>query len=151
MASKTAIIKQIRNEGWYIQLVEEAKALLGEAVKSVRKETIRWKWLLGNLLYEQRDKGITDIMSVVAKDIGISERECWRCYRFREVFPNLLDDYGEVKTELFPEGENMSWNKIVNKYNLLTSGNPCQHDWQPAWRCRKCKTITINNPNVPEN
>jgi len=145
MASKKEIIRQIRNEGWYKALIEECKALLTERVWIVRQEVIYSKWLLGDLLYEYRDKKITNLLTYVSKDIGVSERECWRCYRFKEKFPELFNKSGEINSKLLPEeGKNISWNKIVNKYNLLSGGNPCQHDLEQVWRCKKCKTIIKN-------
>ena len=110
------LAKNLGQEEWYQALVEECRAIIVETVFTSRIELIRGKWLLGDRLWQEKNKGITKLLTRVSVDLRISERECWRCYKFREEYRDFLNKSGEINIEVLPEGKNISWHKIANKY-----------------------------------
>jgi hypothetical protein len=64
----------------------------------------------------------------LARVTGISTRNLYNAAKFAEKFPN--------QTEL-PEGENLTWNKVVTKY-LPDDHIECEHEPETIIICRKC-------------
>jgi len=105
-------------ESWYQDIVEDIKASITEILYIRQIETIRLKWEVGNTIfmareYIERYGSLKDtknnVIKQLSKDVGISERELYRCLAFREKF----DSFKEIEQK-FPK--NVSWHKLVNQY-----------------------------------
>lgn len=95
-------------EVWYPALVEDCKAIITEAVFTSRWALVEGYWLLGKRLRQDSDKEpITKLLQRVAVSLGKSSRTLWDAVQAYDKYPNLND---------IPEGKNISWHKLVNKY-----------------------------------
>ena len=67
----------------------------------------------------------TKIVQDLAVRVERSERSLWYACKFASLFPDL---------QLLPEGKNVSWNKIINRY--LTAPAPeHEHNFRPMFVC----------------
>jgi len=105
-------------EPWYQNIVEDIRASITEILYIRQIETIRLKWEIGNTIFMARkyiekygslEDAKNNVIRQLSKDVGISERELYRCLAFREKF----DSFEEIEQK-FPK--NISWHKLVNQY-----------------------------------
>jgi DNA modification methylase len=107
------IILQNERGEWYDLLIDDCKAIITEAVFTSRWALVEGYHNLGErvatdgdyIKWEQSKAGA--VLSRVSKDLNISERTLYRAIQFYECYPDL---------STVPEGKNISWHKIVNKY-----------------------------------
>jgi hypothetical protein len=84
------------------------------------------------------------VIKRLATDLNIGERDLYYCVKFAEKFPNLLDQYSEIKTETINiEGKTPSWSRIKNE---LLVEKKCEHtetkiksiEVEVCKKCGKC-------------
>jgi len=116
----------------YQAVVDDAVAIIVETGFASRIETIRGKWLLGQVVNahceyvgaEKGGRGIESFATRFAKSLGeqgqrISSREVRRCIQFYQKYPELglSPEQGMAETEerLFqlPGGKALSWKMIA--------------------------------------
>jgi len=85
------------------ELVDQIKQTYVELGFASRWSLIQMYHEIGRLLASQ----VTENLETVANLSGISERSLQRSLQFYRKYPEL---------ELLPDGKNISWHKIVNKY-----------------------------------
>ena len=106
------IILQDNREEWYELLVDDCKAIITEAVFTSRWALVEGYHALGERIkndteFEKFSKGNRLVCNTLANNIGISERTIYYAVQFYDKYPSL---------DVVPEGKNISWHKIVNKY-----------------------------------
>jgi len=108
---------------------DELQSLIDD-IKSTITETkfiARWVLVEGYHKIGERLQGVKNkrgIIVTVTKETGIKERTLYRAIQFYNRFPNL---------DLLPEGKNVSWHDICNKYL------PAQKDKEPEMcTCPNC-------------
>ena len=99
----------------YIYLVEQIKATVNQAVTNSRWFLIEGYWNVGKLIREEFAKNITDGLRGLAVDVGIGERTLWYALQFYDTYPDI---------NTLPEGNNISWTKIITKYLSKTKDKP---------------------------
>ena len=110
------LIKQIDNEDWYQGLIEDLDSIITERIKRSREELLLGYHEVGTRLLQEFDNFQrhriygSEITSRVSQSIGKSKRTVERAVQFARKFPEFNDVYA------LEEGENISWNKVVNKY-----------------------------------
>lgn len=106
----------LESQEWYKHLIEDLDSIITQSVKNSREELIRGYHEFGTRLLAEFDNFERSkiygekITSRVAESMGKSVRTVERAVSFAKKFPNVEKVY-----EL-PEGENISWHKIVNNY-----------------------------------
>lgn len=110
--------KELISQEWYKALLEELQAIIVESIFASRITILEGKWMVGKAICEspgyrkqQGKKG--SFIQRVAKDLGRSQSDIYFCVQFYEQYP--FDDFSNALEKL-PEGKNISWNKMVNKY-----------------------------------
>ena len=115
LAKKTFQATEIIPEERYQALLDEIHTIQGETIKLARDAVIQYKYKMGEAIVVEltrdnlQEYGI--IITRLSKDLKISESELYRCVEFKTKYPDL-----EKALELFPEGENISWDKIKTQY-----------------------------------
>lgn len=100
-------------EKWYIELIDDCRSIITEAIFTSRWTLVRGYHQLGERILEENDnfKRIKiygeKITSRVSQSLGTSKRTIERSIQFAKTYPNL---------DKVPEGKNISWHKICNKY-----------------------------------
>lgn len=103
---------EITSGDWYESLVDDCKAIITEAVFTSRWALVEGYHALGERIRQDSEKQqITALLQRVAVDIKQSERTLWYAVQF-------YDKYHDLQT--VPEGKNISWHKLVNKYLPLS-------------------------------
>ncbi|MHA1225106.1 MAG: hypothetical protein ACTSR2_01080 [Candidatus Hodarchaeales archaeon] len=104
----------------YVFLLEDLRSIIVESVWISRIELIKGKWLIGQRIvndpsYEkiQGQKNKRSFIQKIARDLGRSQSDIYACVRFYEKYQ--FNDFSNVLEKL-PEGKNISWYKLVNKY-----------------------------------
>ena len=97
---------------WYEALVEDCKDIITEAIFTSRWALVEGYHQLGERIVTENNldrKEIygKNILQGLAKSIGMSERTLYYAIQFYEKYPEL---------DTVPEGKNISWHKLVNKY-----------------------------------
>lgn len=97
---------------YYKLLVEDCKAIVTESVFVSRWALVEGYHLLGERIamdeqYQIYAKGNQKMLAILAGNIGLGERTLYYAIEFYNKFPVLED---------VPEGKNISWTKLVNKY-----------------------------------
>ena len=105
----------ITKDEHYIYLVEQIKATVNQAVTNSRWFLIEGYWNVGKLIREEFAKNITDGLRGLAVDVGIGERTLWYALQFYDTYPDI---------NTLPEGNNISWTKIITKYLSKTKDKP---------------------------
>ena len=130
------------NSEWFQALIEACKDTIIEKRYIITEELIKMKWEIGDRIlqdvgnFERAKIYGKQIVSLVSKSLDCSERELYRCIQFRKKYPELNN---------LPEGKNITWHKIVNKYlpEKSKDDNPekeCQHEKvEILIRCAKCR------------
>ena len=104
--------KQLGKGEWFYRAIEDGHAIIVEAVFTSRWALIEGYHMLGERIaldenFQKYGKGNQIICKELANGIGISERILYYAVQFYEKYPSL---------DNVPEGKNISWHKIVNKY-----------------------------------
>ena len=106
---------EVLDKDSYASLLEDLFDLVKETVVTLRYETIKCKWEIGDHIVKAfTDAGIKEYITIVkklSKDLKISECELYRCIEFKQKFPDW-----EKMWDLLPDGKNISWNKIKEQY-----------------------------------
>ena len=99
-------MNKIIKQNWYVDLVEDCKAIITETVFNSRWALIEGYHQLGERILEDSDKEpITKLLQRVAVSMDKSERTLWYAVQFAEKYKNL---------NKLPDGKNISWHKICN-------------------------------------
>ena len=110
---KQEIIEDFRQEEWYKLLLEDCEAIKTEMYFVSRWSIVEGYWNLGKRILEEYGRfkklGLSEkeIRSYMTRDTSLSDRTIRRAIQFAKKYPDI---------NLIPEGKNISWNKIVNKY-----------------------------------
>ena len=117
----------LQSEEWYVQLVEDCKAIKTERGFNAAMELIQCNWELGQRISRENDNMQRSevygkkVVESLADDLGKSASHLWRCiqvYQFYEV-----DDFEQLVPKL-PEGKNVNW-------TLAVKGAGIEKDLQP--------------------
>ena len=114
MSKSSSIITEQSNflqTDWYKPLVEEVSQTIKMAVIDSRLRLVDGYWHAGKLIrVSAENEDITKLLHALAVDTEIAERSLWYAVKAYDTYPD---------TTLIPEGNNISWNKLITKY--LTS------------------------------
>lgn len=105
-------MKDLVDQKWYGELVGECKAIITEATFNSRWALVEGYWQLGERISEdnsnfKRNKIYGEkIVQDLAESLGISTR----------TIHYALQAYNKYPNQEFPEGKNISWNKLITKY-----------------------------------
>ena len=111
--------EDIRKNEYYINLLEECKAIKIEREYNSRIEIINGKWELGEIIVSSNKdlerkkiygKGIINALSL---DLEMSLSDLWACCKFYKKY--RYKTVSDVLENL-PEGKNISWYKITQEY-----------------------------------
>ena len=98
----------------YNILLDDLTDIIKETIYVCRDAQIKMKWEVGKrIIQEFQAGGHVDYKAIcqrLEKDMKISKAEFYRCIQFAEKFPELENVWK------LPEGKNLSWNKIKQKY-----------------------------------
>ena len=113
-AQTPAVIAAIETaaEAAYQSLVDDIRAMVVERIFNARWEVILLYHGVGKRLvtdseFQKHARGNGYFLATLSQYVNVSERDLYRSIQFYEKFPDL---------DLLPEGKNISWSKIVNKY-----------------------------------
>ena len=104
-------------ESWYSSLVDELQDIITEKVFEHTFSLIECWHLVGSRILQENDSFERSkiygekIVQRIAKSLGKKTRNFYYAIKFAKLYPDL---------NLLPEGKNVSWNHIINKY--LTDG-----------------------------
>jgi hypothetical protein len=135
----------LRNLDWYIQLVDEAKAIAVQTRFESNVRLLEGKWLLGRRIYEDemnaKRAGYGDnLVEMLSRDLGTSTQGLWKCIQFYKKYPkanfeNVVSDLSGVKR--------LTWFEICKSVLPSSKKNKdikfemsCQHE---VFKCVKCK------------
>jgi hypothetical protein len=91
-------------------ICDEIKALITEGEFNARWTLLETYHEVGRIVSDiqgSTDMSRADLVREVSGRIGKSERTLWYAIKFYEKYPQLNG---------LPEGKNISWNKVINKY-----------------------------------
>lgn len=99
-------------EQWLATLIEDCKDIAVETEFASKWALVEGRHQLGCRVLSDSDRfdSETDIVQCIAQGIGRHKRTVYYSIQFARMFPDL---------NLLPEGKNLSWTHIINKY--LTS------------------------------
>lgn len=108
-------VTEIEHEDWFIQMLEEAKAIIIEKEFESRWAIVEAYWLLGELItnVQQAEGGSRKeiygkkIVEEVSYNLSRDKVEIYKAVQFYKKFPDK---------DLLPVGKNISWNKIKKEY-----------------------------------
>ena len=141
----------LREEEWYVALLEELKAIITESVFISRIELLRGKWLVGQRIVQDKNyekiqgqQGQQSFIQNVARDLDRSNSDVYACVKFYEKYTEA--NFSNTLEKL-PEGKNISWHKMVNKYlpdkkrrkKREKEQEECKHDGY--LKCLSCQKI----------
>jgi N6-adenosine-specific RNA methylase IME4 len=104
---------ELATQDWYELLVDDCKAILVEASFTSRWAIVEGYWNLGqrinadNKNFERENIYGEKIVQRVAESLNKGQRSIWLALQFHKKYPDL---------EKLPEGKNVTWHDIVNKY-----------------------------------
>src|SRR3990167_10597794 len=133
--------KELTNQEWYNELVEECKAIITEAVFTSRWALVEGYWNLGKRIREDKlaqeyAKGNKTFVQDLGQKLGTSSSTIYYALQ-------AYDKYSELGK--IPEGKNITWNKLITqylpapkdkptpelpkgKYNIIYADPPWQYD-----------------------
>jgi hypothetical protein len=99
-------------DAWMQELSDDLHGMFTEGVHHSRWELIKTyhsvgKRILSDDNFVKHAKGNATILDTVSNNSGIHKRDLYRSIKFYDKFPDL---------DLLPDGKNISWHKIVEKY-----------------------------------
>jgi len=103
---------ELEKNDWWINLTEDCKAIITEAVFTSRWALVEGYWKLGERIREDKmaqehAKGNKTFVQDLARNLETSDRTLYYALQAYDKYPNLED---------MPEGKNLSWNKLITKY-----------------------------------
>ena len=104
-------------ESWYSSLIDELQDIITEKVFEHTFSLIECWHLVGTRILQENDSFERSkiygekIVQRIAKSLNKKTRNFYYAIKFAKLYPDL---------DLLPEGKNVSWNHIINKY--LTDG-----------------------------
>jgi len=104
-------------ESWYNSLIDELQDIITEKVFEHTFSLIECWHLVGTRILQENDSFERSkiygekIVQRIAKSLNKKTRNFYYAIKFAKLYPDL---------NLLPEGKNVSWNHIINKY--LTDG-----------------------------
>lgn len=107
------LLEEIETQEWYIHLIEQCQAIITEAGFHSRWMLIEGYHQLGKRILQDYDNFDRvkiygqEIVQCIAISLEKSPRTIYQAIQFAKQYPDL---------SLLPEGKNISWYKIVNKY-----------------------------------
>ncbi len=126
------LITDLTQHDWYIDLIEDCKAIMTEAVFTSRWALVEGYWNLGKRIREEAEKHafILESFADLQKDVNISASTLYRAHQLYDQYPDI---------QKLPEGKNITWNKLVTKYLpekaiVEKETTKCSH----AWVCTRC-------------
>jgi len=107
----TELAVNLNSQDWYIQLLEDSKAILVETEFSARWALVEGYHELGKRILEDKQKFEDSgygkkIVQCIGNSLGKSENTIYYAIQFARKFPNL---------ETLPEGKDTSWYRICNE------------------------------------
>lgn len=144
--------REIVSTEWFQGILTEIKATIIESAFASKWIVIEGKWKIGDLLLKAKKKfkevGVKEetlpsfLSEILEKmNIRISEREIYRCMRFRKVYPDLKE---------LPGGKEISWHKISNRL-LPGRAVDCSHpafNEITSYKCKVCGQIFRKLPET---
>lgn len=127
----------IIQKNWYITMIEECQANITESIFTSRWALIEGYHRLGERIDKEKSKfnraGIygKQMSKIIAESLNQSRRNIDRAIQFYRKYPDINN---------LPEGKNISWHKICNKY-LSESKKECNHIWEQVYQCKKCRKV----------
>ena len=110
------LMDEIREE-WYIHLIDELQDIITETVFTHSWALVEGYHMVGTRILQEYDNfqrlrmPDKDLIETVATSLGKKSRTIYYAIQFARKYPDL---------NLLPEGKNVNWHHIVNKY--LTDG-----------------------------
>lgn len=119
---------------WFNILVDDCKAIVGEAVFTSRWALVEGYWELGQRIRDDVNvkkfaAGNKTFIKELAAGVGISPRTLYYALEAYDKYPAL---------ENVPEGKNISWNKLVTKYLSETPEKTSEKDDAQMTKCPRC-------------
>jgi hypothetical protein len=109
----------IEAEPWYRELIDDIDGLITEAGFAARWTLVQAYHTIGTRIleeypnFERREIYGGEIAKRISESIGKGERTVQKAIQFAKMWPDL---------DLLPEGKDVSWHKICNKYLPKPSG-----------------------------
>lgn len=106
-------MNELVKEKWYESLIEDCKSIITETIFNSRWALVEGYHQLGKRILEENDNFERakiygeKITTGLSESLGTSTRTIERAILFAKKYPEL---------DKVPEGKNISWNKICNKY-----------------------------------
>lgn len=106
----------LHSEEWYVQLVEDCKAIKIERGFNAAMELIRGNWELGQRISQENQRMERSevygkkVVETLADDLGKSSSHIWRCVQVYQFYG--VDDFDQLVPKL-PEGKNVTWTLAV--------------------------------------
>jgi N6-adenosine-specific RNA methylase IME4 len=114
MKGDAIIVRPDQTEAeWYVALIEECKAIITETIFNSRWALVEGYHALGERILQENDNFAREkiygqkIIQRVGQSLGKSEQTIFYAVAFAKKWPDLTT---------VPEGKNISWHKICNKY-----------------------------------
>jgi len=113
VTQKEKIPKELNSEDWYQGLIEECKAIIVESAFNARWTLVEGYHQLGERILKENNNFQRaeiygqKITQRVAASLNKSQRTIEQAIQFVKKYPDL---------DKVPEGKNINWRKIVNKY-----------------------------------
>ena len=106
------LVELVKDEEWYQSLIDDCKSIITEAVFISRWALVEGYHQLGKRIrddekWEKYSKGAYSSLQGLAKNLNLSDRTLYYAVQFYDKYPEL---------DKVPEGKNVTWNKICNKY-----------------------------------
>jgi len=110
-------ITKIEDQDFFINLIEECRAIIVERGFLARLELIKGKWELGDRILSEEENfkrfGYGDkIVEKLAPLIGISTSHLWKIIQFRKIYTSW-----ETVESTLPKGKDISWFRLCQ--NIL--------------------------------
>ena len=115
---------------WYQMLIGDCQAIIIETDYTARWVRIEGYHALGERISQDINKD-PDLVMRVAKPLNQSIRTIQRAIQFYNKFP-VLDTY------TFPEGKNVSWYSICNKYLPISKNAKETNNEEEKTKCPTC-------------
>ena len=105
---------ELESQEFYIELLEQLRAIITERGHNARMETIQMKWELGERLVKEEENFRRfnygeQMVEKTAKDLEVSAISLWKTVQFYRKFP--MATFDEV-IEALPGGKEINWGKI---------------------------------------
>ena len=115
---------------WYQMLIGDCQAIIVESGYTARWVLIEGYHSLGERISQDIDKD-PDLVTRVTESLDKSTRTIQRAVQFYNKFP-VLDTY------TFPEGKNVSWHSICNKYLPISKNAKETNNEEEKTKCPTC-------------